>query len=110
MDFKEWYKIGCTKLPDGDCPTLFPLPPLYPGSADANTDTLLPKHVHKAGGGPTQVQVGTWEDHGDPGPTSSSTIAGSWTQQGKAMSLDNGKAHASKDFWDPGTVDVYSSV
>ena len=99
MDFKTWYKIGCTDFADEDCPTLFPLPPLYPGSAD--TDTDLPNYVHKAGGGPNQVQVGTWNDgNGNPGPTG--TIAGSWTQQGEAMSLDNGKTHASKDFWDPG--------
>ena len=52
MDFKTWYKVGCTTLPAGDCPTLFPRPALTPGSTDgmsAAEIAALPTHVYKAG-------------------------------------------------------------
>jgi hypothetical protein len=106
MDFKKWYKIGCTDLKLGDCPTFFPLPPLYPGSGPSAEDPAkraalmadMPNYVHKAGSGNDQVQVGTWVD-GPPGPKGS--VAGNWKQMGASVPLDNGKTHASKDFWDP---------
>jgi hypothetical protein len=106
MDFKKWYKIGCTELKLGDCPTFFPLPSLYPGSGSYD-HADLPNYVHKAGHkqfkpvvvkSRDQVQVGTWVD-GPPGPKGS--VAGGWTPMGESVPLDNGKTHASKDFWDP---------
>ena len=51
-DFVSWYKVGCTTLPAGDCPTLFPRPALTPGSTDgmsAAEIAALPTHVYKAG-------------------------------------------------------------
>ena len=59
----------------------------------------LPNWVHKAGSGNDQVQVGTWTD-GKPGPEGVGT-PGTWVQSGGSIPLDNGKTHASKDFWDP---------
>ncbi len=101
-DFKSWYKIGFTTLKLGDCPTFFPLPSLTPGSSDnltAEQLTTLPNWVHKAGSGNDQVQVGTWTE-GKPGPEGTGT-PGTWVQQGGSIPLDNGKTHASKDFYDP---------
>ena len=125
VDFKSWYKIGCTTLKLGDCPTFFPRklasqppseappvpspstcrrtgPSLTPGSGEGFTDAqlaALPNWVHKAGSGNDQVQVGTWTD-GKPGPSGTGT-PGTWVQQGESIPLDNGKTHASKDFFDP---------
>ena len=54
MDFVSWYKIGCTPMMAGDCPSLFPLPSLTPGSEDYIdrhlNDAPMPTHVHKSGG------------------------------------------------------------
>merc|ERR1711871_660359 len=78
MDFKKWYKIGCTQLKLGDCPTFFPLPALYPGTT---ASAKMPNYVHKAGSGNDQVQVGVLSD-GAPGlsANASNGAAGSWTQ------------------------------
>jgi beta-fructofuranosidase len=114
MDFKSWYKIGFTTLRLGDCPTLFPLPALTPGSAEGLSDAevaALPSHVHKAGSGKPpsdhpydpadQVQVGTWTD-GKPGPAAKGGTPGTWVQKLPGSTpLDAGKTHASKDFYDP---------
>ena len=84
----------------GDCPTLFPLPALTPGSEQYLGDgDALPTHVHKAGSGNDQVQVGTWVD-GAPGPKGT---PGTWVQFPGSTSVpcDNGNTHASKDFYDP---------
>lgn len=103
MDFVEWYKIGCTTLMAGDCPTFFPLPSLTPGSEhylQAHGD--LPSHVHKSGGhGGDQLQVGKWTD-GLPGP-GGRHHTGEWVQTPGSTSvlMDRGQTHASKDFWDP---------
>ena len=100
MDFKSWYKVGCTTLTLGDCPTLFPLPALTPGSERYLKDgDSLPTHVHKAGSGNDQVQLGTWTD-GAPGQKGT---PGTWVQFPGSTSVpcDNGNTHASKDFYDP---------
>eukprot|EP00966_Prymnesium_polylepis_P203801 4721608-Prymnesium_polylepis.1 len=101
MDFVSWYKIGCTTMMRGDCPTFFPLPSLTPGSehyvARHLADAPMPNHVHKSGGrGGDQTQVGVWVD-GAPGSV------GSWTPTSGSSGqfLDKGKTHASKDFHDP---------
>jgi len=102
MDFKSFYKIGCTTFLKGDCPTFFPLPPLVPGINKVDLEKLgpLPTHVHKAGSGNDQVQVGVWTD-GKPGPAAQGGTPGRWVQQGESIPLDNGATHASKDFFDP---------
>jgi len=107
MDFASWYKIGCTTMMAGDCPSFFPLPKLTPGSAHYVGRHLrggapMPDHVHKSGGkGGDQTQVGNWVD-GKPGPAGTGTV-GTWTlTPGSATQfLDKGKTHASKDFHDP---------
>ena len=69
-DFVNWYKIGCTTLMAGDCPTFFPLPALTPGSEHyVESHGPMPDHVHKSGGrGGDQVQVGQWTDGLPAGP------------------------------------------
>ena len=102
MDFVQWYKVGCTSLSAGECPSLFPLPKLTPGSERyLETHGGLPNYVHKAGAGPDKVQVGTWRD-GQPGPEGLGTV-GTWTQlpDSREMNLDMYAGYASKDFWDP---------
>ena len=103
MNFREWYRIGCTTLSLGDCPTLFPLPPLVPGSADGISKDGLPTHVHKAGTlgfSPDCVQIGDWHD-GLPGPAAQGGTPGSWEPLTGQIPLDAGRVHAAKDFWDP---------
>ncbi|CAE7947125.1 CWINV4 [Symbiodinium sp. KB8] len=102
MDFVQWYKVGCTSLQAGECPSLFPLPKLTPGSERyLETQGELPNYVHKAGAGPDRLQVGTWTD-GRPGPEGLGTV-GTWTQLpgSREVSLDIYAGYASKDFWDP---------
>jgi hypothetical protein len=119
MDFVNWYKIGCTTLPAGDCPTFFPLPKFTPGTEKyvAAHNGPIPTHVHKSGVGSgaaglssteakfgkggDAVQVGVWVD-GELGPEGTGTV-GSWevTPGSRSVPCDNGKTHASKDFWDP---------
>lgn len=106
MDFVNWYKVGCTTMMAGDCPSFFPLPALTPGSehyvAKHLKDAPMPDHVHKSGGpGGDQTQVGNWVD-GKPGPVGTGTV-GNWTLTAGSTTqlLDKGKTHASKDFHDP---------
>eukprot|EP00937_MAST-01D_sp_MAST-1D-sp2_P004367 g4367.t1 len=106
MDFVEWYKIGCTTMMAGDCPTFFELPKLTKGSehyvARHVRDAPMPDHVHKSGGkGGDQTQVGNWAE-GKPGPAGTGTV-GTWTLTpgSQTQFLDRGKTHASKDFHDP---------
>ena len=42
-----WHLVGETTLPSGECPSLFPLPQLYPGTTAGTGE--LPTHVHKRG-------------------------------------------------------------
>ena len=42
-----WHLVGDTTLPAGECPSLFPLPQLYPGTTAGGDE--LPTHVHKRG-------------------------------------------------------------
>ena len=44
-DFIVWYKIGCTKLRLGDCPTFFPLPPLTYRDCSVTSKTVTCKTV-----------------------------------------------------------------
>lgn len=102
-DFVSWYKVGCTTLLLGDCPTFFPLPKLAPGTSgglSAAAKAALPNYVHKAGSPNDQVQLGTWTD-GVPASDGKSGTPGTWVQLGASVPLDNGSTHASKDFYDP---------
>ena len=52
----SWRYVGDSPLLAGECGSLFPLPPLYPGTtigSDKTSDVpKLPTHVHKRGCGP----------------------------------------------------------
>ena len=102
LDFKSWYKIGCTTLLLGDCPTFFPLPALVDIGRNLSKKELLelPTHVHKSGDPADHVQVGVWTE-GKPGPEAKGGTPGTWVQYGDSIPLDNGATHASKDFYDP---------
>ena len=104
-DFVSWYKVGCSTLMAGDCPTFFPLPKLYPGTEHYLNEAHgpLPNHVHKSGGhGGDQFQVGTWTD-GKPGSASEGGTPGAWEILAGTDTVfqDKGTTHASKDFYDP---------
>ena len=86
----------------GEMPTLFPLPPLYPGTAKAPGE-LLPTHVRKRGPGSradparNMVQLGSYVD-GAPGSV------GVWTPFTNETEMDKLPwYHSSKDFWDDAT-------
>jgi hypothetical protein len=112
-DLVSFYKIGCTALPAGDCPTLFPLPPLAAGSAaglSAQELAALPTHVYKAGifgAIPNNADTCYFGDlvDGEPGVTAggSGATVGSWTPKGtpQNIALTSGLAHSAKDFYDP---------
>ena len=67
-DFKTWRYIGLTNLPAGECASMYPLPPLTPGTG-RGADGPLPTHVHKYGCGPADAglhgdcyRLGSWTD------------------------------------------------
>ena len=84
----------------GEMPTLFPLPPLYPGTAKAPGE-LLPTHVRKRGPGSradparNMVQVGSYVD-GAPGSV------GVWSPLTNETEMDKYPStyKSAKDFWD----------
>ena len=100
-----WSRIGLSPFAGGECPSLFPLPALYPGTERCVTGAL-PTHVHKVSrntqncsgdcSGDT-MQLGTWVDgmKGD---------VGSWEPTGGVsfdrVVVDQGNRYASKDFLD----------
>eukprot|EP01052_Picozoa_sp_SAG31_P021454 SAG31_NODE_1660_length_7599_cov_3.194800_9_plen_211_part_00 len=110
MDLVSFYKIGCTALPAGDCPTLFPRPSLTPGSAEHLSEqelAKLPSHVYKCGhfGAPGNADTcffGNLVD-GTPGPEGKGSV-GSWRATRNAAPQNIAAAsltHSAKDFWDP---------
>ena len=89
-DFVSWYKVGCTTLPAGDCPTLFPRPALTPGSTDgmsAAEIAALPTHVYKAGlfapGNYDTCWFGDLKD-GSPGREGVGSV-GSWVRRTRPL-------------------------
>lgn len=101
MDFKTWTVNGKqTNFSQAECPSFFPLPPVYPGSAIADAERgAQPNFVRKSShGGQDWMQVGTWVD----GPVGS---VGEWTATPGVdhtdYLIDAGAFYASKDFWDP---------
>eukprot|EP01043_Picozoa_sp_COSAG02_P037682 COSAG02_NODE_2846_length_7905_cov_14.993378_9_plen_652_part_01 len=83
----------------GEMPTLFPLPPLYPGTVKAPGE-VLPTHVHKRGPGSradparNMVQIGRYTD-GAPGSV------GVWMPLTNETEMDKLPWYRSaKDFWD----------
>ena len=100
MDWRTFYKKGCTSLSSGDCPTLFALPELTPGSEVGLTATQraqLPSHVHKCGDKHNNDHFipGNWTD-GRAG-----SHVGTWQAMGAESLVDSGLTHAAKDFFDP---------
>ena len=102
-----WRRVGLVEdLRWGECPSLYPLPPLYPNTTTAGT-TVLPSHVlkrsrqtHNCSGdcsGDT-VSLGTWTD-GRGEDTGTWQAAPGWPFD--EMIIDGGNRYASKDFWDP---------
>ena len=92
--FSSAYKIGFTNLDAGECPSLFPLPPLTPGTAPVPD---MPTHVHKWGCKPYKdcVELGIWRE----GDTHKREV-GRWTRVPgtKPVVMDQGSAYAAKDF------------
>ena len=85
--------MGNSSFPGGECPSLFELPPLAPGSADpkdlkgmADVPGWPPTHVHKVGhpacGGDCMVP-GVYVD-GEPGSVGSWTMFGTNTTNADA--------------------------
>jgi beta-fructofuranosidase len=139
MDLEQgkWYDIAngrpsecgvkMSKSLVGDCPSLYPLPPLTPGSSahHSSSTARLPTHVYKAGctsgicadGTSDRYQLGNWTGlsksiflitdvtlflgnwtDGTPGANGT---AGTWAAMGPVVPMDKGRAHSAKDFWDP---------
>ena len=93
--FTSSYKIGFTNLKPGECASLYPLPPLSPGTKPTPG---MPSHVHKWGCEPYKdcVEIGSWHE-GAPGKV------GRWEPHPSIPGyrlVDSGAAYACKDFWD----------
>ena len=85
-----WRLLGDSPLVAGECPTLFPLPPNYPGTS-ATTTEPLPTHVHKwSHDGVDYIRLGNWSDTGN----------GTWEVEGGTGVVERGSFYASKDFLD----------
>ena len=100
-----WTIVGdVANLTSGECPSLFPLPALTPGTS-AKPGQKLPTHVYKRGrmGGPTKLQdhfqIGDWTE-GKPGEVAiwSPTPNIPFQARGGGVLVDEGLFYASKDF------------
>ena len=62
MDFKTWYRIGKQPgFPEGECPSLFPMPNSARGAGAAPAGAVTPTHIHKASqNGKDYMVVGTY--------------------------------------------------
>ena len=102
-DFVTFYEIGCTNLPVGPNPTLFPLPPRAPGVGTGGDASAVangaPTHVFKVGADDA-VSLGVWTE-GAAAAGGRNATAGVWKQVSAWVSLDCGCVHAARDFWDP---------
>jgi len=96
----DWYLVGHSPLPPGECQNLYLLPSLYPGTSLPPGD-ILPSHVHHTGG---LYMLGTWKD-GAPG--TGDLHAGEWLQTPGVPFVqfleDHGWYYASKGFNDNST-------
>ena len=90
--------VGFTNLAAGECPSLYPLPPLANGTQPTAN---MPSHVHKWGCEPYTdcAEVGWWREGKAKGET-----VGTWTglngngQSGNGyQAMDRGFSYASKD-------------
>ena len=91
-----WHLIGDSPFPAGECPSLFPLPPLT--QADT-TGAKLPTHVYVRGYDRKDwYTLGTYTTNSD-----SRTDVGNWNQSIGVLfaerRIDRGNFYASKDFW-----------
>ena len=96
-----WRLIGDSHFPAGECPSLFPLPPLTHPVAGAELNGL-PTHVYKYGAGRADWYIlGNYKD------STSFADVGSWNQTAGVTfdkrRIDRGNVYASKDFWCPRT-------
>ena len=96
----KWRYVGDSPLLAGECGSLFPLPPLYPGAAPSTTEGL-PTHVHKRGCGPgTCASWGARGDHMTLGNWTDGTRAsdvGTWVPAGPERVIDQGYLCASSN-------------
>ena len=106
-DFVHWSLADSApkakRFPGGECPALFRLPALVPGttlssvgatSLSTAEEPVVPTHVHKHSEGGDWMQLGVY-DEGAPNST------GSWTATGPPTKIDHGSFYASKPFYDP---------
>lgn len=98
-----WALVGDSPLPSGECPSLFKLPSLYPGTKTKPNDEL-PSHVYKRSngspgcppGGDCMI-LGNWVD-GAPGEVGTWSAVDGVPHDEKL--IDAGDYYASKDFED----------
>eukprot|EP00912_Choanoflagellata_sp_UC4_P000980 UC4_evm2s607 len=88
--FSSAHKIGYTNMDAGECPSLYPLPKLSPGSEPIDN---MPTHVHKWGCQPYKdcYDIGNWTD-----------ATGVWVSalEDAPIIMDNGSSYAAKDLDD----------
>ena len=96
----QWRYVGDSPLLAGECGSLFPLPPLYPGTSltSGAEAWALPTHVHKRGCGPsTCVSWGARGDHMTLGRWTDGISVddpGTWTPLGPERTIDMGNVYA----------------
>ena len=97
-NFKNWSFVGHTNLPVSECPSLYPLPPLTPGT-QASPGQPLPTHVHKWA---HWHQFGRWVD-GAPGVGDG--LAGLWTtMRGATVNISNCGRYSRTTVWRRGAM------
>ena len=112
-DWISWRSLGTVAaLPQGDCPSLLPLPRTTPGSGPAPPGHApTPTHVHITSGSPykTWMQVGRYVDGGVGAPGKWEPLrpcllpaGGKRTSPGGCgQCTDTGQTYAAKNFFDP---------
>ena len=106
--FQHWRSVGALRgVPEGDCPSLLPLPAPTPGVGPAPAGVDQPTHVHITSGNPfgTWMMVGNYSDGAPRTP-------GKWTSLERCLAstprlsgcgrcIDRGQTYAAKQFADP---------
>ena len=110
-DWVSWRSVGTlAAFPEGDCPSLLPLPRTTPGSGPAPANASKPTHVHITSGNPykTWMQVGRYTDGAAQTPGSWQALQGCLQPGGKharpggcGQCTDTGQTYAAKNFFDP---------
>ena len=88
-DFWTWKRDDASAFvfPSGECPSLFRLPRLTPGTS-IQSSTVLPSHVHKCSHAGDWMQLGSLVNEGRV----------RWRPSGDQKPVDQGAFYASKDF------------